>query len=364
MRVRYWWAVGLVGTLVAVVFWQQYRSASGGPSFTFRGETMGTTYTITVHGAPADALVGLPAEIAARLRSINKSMSTWIPSSEISRINKLPAGEPVTVSEDFHRVLRAAISLSEATDGAFDVTVGPLVNLWGFGPAARDETPGASALEEARRRVGYRNLEMNGRSLSKRVPGMYLDFSAIAKGYGVDAIGEILLRRGVGNFLVEIGGEVVVSGRAPGGEPWAIGIERPEENIARGAALHGVVHLTHGALATSGSYRRFNRQQAEKSHHIIDPRTGMSTNSSLVSVTVLAPDCMTADGVATALMVMGTDAGLQWLEARPGLEALFLEATPEDGFRQRLSAGFRQFLEKRSWRANVTTPPTRISQFQ
>lgn len=345
MKVRYWWAIGLVCTLVVVVLWQQYRSASAGPSFTFRGETMGTTYTITVHGAPADALAALPAEIEARLRAINKSMSTWDPASEISRINETPAGQWVTVSEDFHLVLNAALSLSEATEGAFDVTVGPLVNLWGFGPMAGDESPDAAAIAAAQRRIGYRNLVVDGRRLSKRVKGMYLDFSAIAKGYGVDAIAEILRRRGVGNYLVEIGGEVRVAGRAPGREPWAIGVERPEENVARGAAPHGVVHLTQGALATSGSYRRFKRRQAEKNHHIIDPRTGFSTNSSLVSVTVFAPDCMTADGIATALMVMGTKAGLRWVETRPGVEALFLEATPQGGFAQQLSPGFGKLLQ-------------------
>lgn len=308
---------------------------------------MGTTYTITVHGAPADELVGLPAEIEARLGAINKSMSTWDPASEISRVNEMPAGQWMTVSEDFDRVLNAALALSEATQGAFDVTVGPLVNLWGFGPMAHDEPPDAAAIAAAQRRVGYGKLVVNGRRLSKREQGMYLDFSAIAKGYGVDAIAEILRRRGVGNYLVEIGGEVTVAGQAPGGEPWAIGIERPEENEPRGAALHGVVHLTHGALATSGSYRRFRRRQAEKSHHIIDPRTGFSTHSSLVSVTVLAPDCMTADGIATALMVMGTKAGLRWVETRPGVEALFLEATPEGGFAQRLSPGFRDLVRRR-----------------
>jgi len=331
--------------LVVMVLWQKYHSGAGSPSFMFRGETMGTTYTITVHGAPADELARLPAEIDVRLRSINKAMSTWDPNSEISRINQMPAAQKVIVSEDFYHVLSAALSLSEATDGAFDVTVGPLVNLWGFGPPAGNERPTAAALEEARRHVGYRKLDVNGRSLSKGVQGMYLDFSAIAKGYGVDAVAEILRKRGVANFLVEIGGEVVVAGRAPGGEPWAIGIERPEENIARGAALYGIVHLTHGALATSGSYRRFKRRQAEKSHHIIDPRTGLSTNSSLVSVTVFAGNCMTADGIATALMVMGTDTGLRWLEAHPGVEALFLDAMPGGGFKQRLTAGFRNLVQ-------------------
>ncbi len=346
MKLRYGWIVGLVCVVVAAALWQQYRSASRGPSLTLRGETMGTTYAITVHGAPADTLTGLPAEIEARLQAINKSMSTWDPASEISRINEMPAGQRVTVSEDFHRVLSAALSLSEATDGAFDVTVGPLVNIWGFGPKAQDGPPDAAALEEARRRTGYGNLDVSGRSLSKRVEGMYLDFSAIAKGYGVDALAEILRRRGIGNYLVEIGGEVTVAGRAPDGKPWAIGIERPEENIAQGAALHAVVRLTQGALATSGSYRRFKRRQVEKSHHIIDPRTGLSTNSSLVSVTVHAPDCMTADGIATALMVMGTEAGLRWVETRPGVEALFLEATPSGAFTQRLSLGFQRLVEK------------------
>jgi thiamine biosynthesis lipoprotein len=306
---------------------------------------MGTNYTVTVDGASANALAGLSAEIEARLRAINKSMSTWDPSSEISRINKIPAGQRVTVSEDFNRVLTAAMSLSEATDGAFDVTVGPLVNLWGFGPTARGRPPSAAALAAARQRVGYGNLIVNGRDLTKGVEAMYVDFSGIAKGYGVDAVAKILRRRGIGNYLVEIGGEVAVAGRAPGGKPWAIGVERPEENAARGTTLYTVVHLTRGALATSGSYRRFKRRREQKSHHIIDPRTGMSTNSALVSVTVIAADCMTADGIATALMVMGAEAGLRWVETRPGVEALFLEATPEGGFAQRLSPGFERLVQ-------------------
>ncbi len=342
---RYWWAIGLVCTVVAVALWQQYRSARVGASFTLRGETMGTTYTVTVHGTPADVLAGLPGEIEARLRAINKSMSTWDTASEISRINEMPAGQRVAVSEDFNRVLSAALSLSKATDGAFDVTVGPLVNVWGFGPTARDRRPSTAALAAALRRVGYSNLVVNGRGLTKRVEGMVLDFSGIAKGYGVDAVAEILRRRGIGNYLVEIGGEVAVVGQAPGGEPWVIGIERPEEDVARGAALHAVVHLTQGALATSGSYRSFKGRRGQKSHHIIDPRTGMSSNSALVSVTVYAVDCMTADGIATALMVMGAEAGLQWLEVLPGVEALFLEATPEGGFAQRLSPGFRRLVK-------------------
>lgn len=345
MRARYGWAVGLVGAVVAAALWQQHRSATPGPSLTLRGETMGTIYTVTANGARAEALAGLSAEIEARLRAINRSMSTWDPDSEISRINRAPAGQRVTVSEDFGRVLEAALSLSAATDGAFDVTVGPLVNLWGFGPPALDRPPGAAALAAARRRVGYGKLLVEGRSLTKRVEGMYLDFSGIAKGYGVDAVAEILRRRGVANYLVEIGGEVAVSGRAPGGDPWAIGIERPEENAARGAALSAVARLTGGALATSGSYRRFKLRGARKSHHLIDPRTGMPADSALVSVTAFAPDCMTADGIATALMVMGTEAGLRWVEARPGVEALFLEATPDGGFVERLSSGFGRLMQ-------------------
>jgi thiamine biosynthesis lipoprotein len=345
MGVRYRWAIGLICAVVVAALWQQFRSAPPGPSFTLTGETMGTTYTVTAHGTPANELAGLPAEIEARLRAINKSMSTWDPASEISRINKMPAGQRVTVSEDFDRVLSAALSLSEATGGAFDVTVGPLVNLWGFGPTPRDQPPSAAALAAARRRVGYGNLAVNGRSLTKRIEGMYLDFSGIAKGYGVDAVAEILRRRGIGNYLVEIGGEVVVSGQAPGGKSWTIGIERPEENAPRGAELYAVVHLTRGALATSGSYRRFKSRRTQKRHHIIHPRTGMSTNPALVSVTVFAADCMTADGIATALMVMGVDAGLRWVESRPGVEALFLVATPKGGFAQWLSPGFGRLVE-------------------
>ncbi len=345
MRPRRWAALLLVLAVVGVALWRSHRPAQPVEGFTLRGETMGTTYTVKIQGQVDVAPARLQAEIDERLRAINRAMSTWDPTSEISRINAAPAGRALETSPDFNRVLRAALWLSEATGGAFDVTMGPLVNLWGFGPPERSRPPSPEEVAAAMARSGFRRLAVNGRRLVKSVDGMYLDFSGIAKGYGVDAVAAILERHGSVNHLVEIGGEVAVRGPGRRNDGWAIGIERPSESAGPGATLRSQVRLTSGALATSGSYRRFRRAGARKDHHIIDPRTGAPTRSALVSVTVYAPDCMTADGSATALMVMGTEKGLRWVEARAGIEAMFVEASAEGGFVQRLSSGFARLIE-------------------
>jgi thiamine biosynthesis lipoprotein len=336
------WILLLLLALAGVALW---RGARGERALTLEGRTMGTTYHVTLRGREAPRAEVLQEAIDGRLRAISRSMSTWDPASEISRVNARPAGEPIPISPSFRTVLEAALRVGERTGGAFDVTVGPLVNLWGYGPAPHDHAPSRAEIEAARRRIGIRHLSLRGATLVKGLPGMELDFSGIAKGYGVDEVARILRERGIENYLVEIGGEVVVRGTSPRGAPWSVGIERPDEGAPRGAAFLGRLRLTEGAIATSGSYRRFRREGGRKSNHIIDPRTGEPTRSSLVSVTVYAPDCMTADAIATALMVMGLKEGLAWVERTEGVEALLIEAAAEGGYALHPSSGFARLMD-------------------
>jgi thiamine biosynthesis lipoprotein len=336
------WILFLLLVVAAAALW---RATRGDRALTLEGRTMGTTYRVTLRGEEATRAEQLQEAIDERLRAINRSMSTWDPASEISRVNARAAGEPIPISASFRTVLEAALRVSERTGGAFDVTVGPLVNLWGYGPAPRDHPPSRAEIEAARQRIGARHLSLKGATLIKGVAGMELDFSGIAKGYGVDEMARILREQGIENYLAEIGGEVVVRGTSPRGVPWSLGIERPDENAPRGAAFLGRLRLTEGAIATSGSYRRFRREGGRKSHHILDPRTGEPTRSSLVSVTVYAPDCMTADAIATALMVMGVEASLGWVERAKGVEALLIEARSEGEYTQHRSSGFTRLMD-------------------
>lgn len=334
-------AVLLLG---AVAIWRGVTTG-GRPVVSLVGETMGTAYSITVVPPAGVKVARAPLHeiIEARLEEINRSMSTWDKESEISRINAAPAGRSITVSEDLGRVLAAALEWGRRSGGALDVTVGPLVNLWGFGPEEREREPTGAEIAAALELSGLEQLSFSMGRLTKKRSGMYLDFSALAKGYAVDELAYLLRRRGLLNYMVEIGGEVAVGGHGPRGGPWNIGIELPDEEAAPAnrEALIAAVRLNDGALATSGSYRRFKQYKSGKGHHIIDPRTGRPTASELVSVTVRARVCMAADAAATALMVMGLKEGMAWVEQQPELEALFLEAAPEGGFNQYPSSGFQ-----------------------
>ncbi|MGD9612038.1 MAG: FAD:protein FMN transferase [Kiritimatiellia bacterium] len=307
------------------------------------GQTMGTTYSIRLADAPLDRreLAALQADVDAALAEVNRQMSPYLPGSEISRFNRAGTNEPVAISPDFQLVARRALEIAEATGGAFDPTVGALVNLWGFGPdGLRREAPSAGQIAAARQKTGWRHLLLTPDDrLAKDVPALQLDLGAIAKGFGVDRVAELLRERGFRNFLVEIGGETLGAGVNARSEPWRVGVLQPDGSTE----LHGVVPLTGGkAIATSGDYRNFYRdERGELRCHVIDPRTAAPVGPAVASVSVLADDCLTADALATALFVLGPDEGLPLLAARfPGVEALFLVRAGADGFREIATPGF------------------------
>jgi thiamine biosynthesis lipoprotein len=308
----------------------------------FWGETMGTAYSVTLTGKVTRKVRDqLSIQIETELAEINRQMSTWDPSSEISRFNKSTNTGPFQCSAPLIALVKRALELSRSTGGAFDPTLQPLLNLWGFGSEGEEHrVPSDAEIKQAKAQTGWLKLEViEPDALKKTVPELQLALGAIAKGYGVDRISQLLNTAGFENWFVEIGGEVVVRGVNPDGIPWRIGIQYPTSN-PMDTRLKGIVHLTGNAIATSGDYRNYIEEDGVIYSHILDPRSGRAVLSDTASVTVTAPTCMDADGMATALFVMGAEEGLIWVEQQPEIEAMFLVRNPAGEISEKFSSGF------------------------
>ncbi|ALN79766.1 apbE family protein [Lysobacter antibioticus] len=300
------------------------------------GITMGTRWSVKLI-ARASALPMLERGIQARLDQVVAQMSTWEAGSDLSRYNRSAAGSVQTLPAEFAEVMAAALALADDSDGAYDPTVGPLVDLWGFGPAgARAYAPDARTIADAQTRVGWRRLRFDAAARTLEQPGgAYVDLSSIAKGYGVDRVADYLLEQGIADCLVEVGGELRGHGRKPDATPWRVAVERPggsEDEAAAVIALDGL------AIATSGDYRRFFDADGRRYSHTLDPRSGRPIAHALASVTVLHAQCMQADALATALTVLGAQAGMAYAN-RHGLAALFVLREGE-GFVTRTTPAF------------------------
>ncbi|WP_338034263.1 FAD:protein FMN transferase [Idiomarina tyrosinivorans] len=306
-----------------------------------QGKTMGTTYHITFyHNDPSVQAKDVQQAVDAVLERVNAQMSTYDPNSELSKFNQSRSTEPKVVSRALEHVVNRALEIADETDGALDITMGPLVNLWGFGPQARPEdVPTESELAAIRPIVGYQKLTLKNHQLAKSNPDVYVDLSSIAKGYGVDRVGVLLEQMGIQHYLVEIGGEIRTRGHKPGDQPWRIAIEKPA-SIER--AVQKIVQLENASLATSGDYRNYYEENGRRYSHIIDPATEAPIQHRLVSVSVLAEDCMSADGYATAMMVLGTEKAKQFAEQHE--LAIFLISKTEDGFETYASEAFKPYL--------------------
>ena len=303
----------------------------------YQGPIMGTAYRVSAR-CPQD--VG--PSIAQELASVDGQMSTYREDSQLSRFNAAQENRWVPVPPELLGVVAAAQRLSQLTDGAFDVTVGPLVNVWGFGPVDVDSvTPSPQALAGARARVGYHNLQVRESPAAlMKLADIYVDLSAIAKGHGVDRVTEVLVAKGCTDFMVDVGGEVAVRGANPDGQPWRIGIEAPD--TGKLGAVHRVLHLTDMAVATSGDYRNYFEEDGRRYSHTIDPRTGRPVAHALASVTVVHPLAMWADGYATAISVMGPDRGWKFAEAQE-LPVLML-VHGANGFVERYTSAMQPYL--------------------
>ena len=308
------------------------------------GETMGTSYSIRISGkVKRSALNQLTRQIDTELLEVNRQMSTWEKDSEISQFNHTASTEPIMVSEAFAKVVARALEFSKATAGAFDPTLQPLLNVWGFGSEGEEQgIPSDADILAARASTGWQKISVIlPDRLCKRSPEVSLALGAIAKGYGVDAVARILEGGGLENWFVEIGGEVAVQGHNPEGVPWKIGIQYPGINPLDNR-LQGIVHISTGAVATSGDYRNYREVKGSVYSHILDPRTGYTALSDTASVTVYASSGTDADAMATALFVMGADAGIEWIEKRPDAEAMFLMRAGNGEIFERFSSGFTE----------------------
>lgn len=303
------------------------------------GSTMGTTYTVKVVGMPAELKKKtLHAEIEEKLNMINAEMSTYDRESELSRFNTNRSTDWVETSSDLATVVREAQHVSELTAGAFDVTVAPLVDLWGFGPEDRqDRIPSPREIAATATRIGYTHVRTRGSppAIRKDLPDLHIDLSAIAKGYAVDQITELLESRGIANYLVEIGGELRGRGHNDAGNRWRIGIEQP----AYGSRdVYAVITINDVGVATSGDYRNFFEKDGVRYSHTINPVTGRPVTHALASVTVIGYSTTEADALATGLLVLGPEEGYRLAE-REGIAACFIVRT-DDGFIDRQTLAF------------------------
>lgn len=278
------------------------------------GETMGTTFNITAIGVDLDE-AALATAVEETLAQVNAKMSNWDPNSEVSTFSASTSTDPVAVSEEFALVLAAANDVHGKTGGTFDVTLGPLIELWGFGPRKpEDPVPSDEDIETALGGVGQARLltlDSAAGTLAKSDPAVGINLSAIAKGYGIDAVAGTLRKAGIEDYLVEIGGDLVAKGQNDKGEAWQIGIEKPE---AGSQTVQLIVPLNDRGMASSGDYKNFFEQDGVRYSHIIDPVTGRPITHRTTSVTVLAENAMMADAWATAMLALGQEKGLALAE--------------------------------------------------
>lgn len=309
---------------------------------TYQHETgfiFGTIYNITYQSNGS-----LKSDIEQELRRFDSSLSMFNDTSTISRINR---NEDVAQDSLFTNVIKKSLEISNATDGAFDITVAPLVNVWGFG-FKKGDFPDSSKVDSLRSLIGYKKISLTeDGNIIKSNPQVMLDCSAIAKGYAVDIIAELLQKKGVENYMVDIGGEVDVKGHNPEGNNWRIGISKPsDDSLSLNQELQTILSISNVGLATSGNYRNFYYKGGKKYAHTIDPKTGYPVQHSILSSTVIAQDCMTADAYATSFMVMGLERAKTLIESHPELEVYFIYTDTDGDYKTYMSDGMKKFVDK------------------
>ena len=300
----------IVGTVLII------RQQQSTPYQKNAGLIFGTTYSVTYQCGE-----DLQEEIEAELKKVDDDFSMFNSQSIVARLNN---GEQPELSNDFIDVFKLARQVSEDTNGAFDITVAPLVNAWGFG-FKHEQMPSKEQVDSLRELISYRYVTLKDKTITMQKPGMMLDFSAIAKGYGVDVVARLLERHDIKNYMVEIGGEITTRGINPERVPWRIGVNKPSEDaLNENHELQTILNVTDKSMATSGNYRNFYVKGGKKYAHTIDPKTGYPVQHSLLSATVLTDRCAKADAYATSFMVLGMDGAKQILERHKELMAYLI----------------------------------------
>ncbi len=315
--------------------------------FSVNGTTMGTTYHITIAGEALDSQMRslIATSVDSVLLDFNQILSTYEDQSEISRFNRNKSTYPIHVSDRLLHVVKTGLYFCEASGGAFDMTVMPIVNFFGFGfEPGENRFPTVDEIDSWLQLTGCDKLVAGDTTLTKSDPGITIDLSAIAKGDGVDYVSNFLLERGYKNIFVEIGGEIMTHGVNKSSEPWKIGIDRPTLGGAPGADLQHVIELSNQAIASSGDYRNYREVEGKRISHTIDPRTGSPISHNLASVSVIANTCLLADGIATTVMVLGLEEGLSWLENIEGVEGLLITREVDGSFKEYMTSNFEEYV--------------------
>jgi len=303
-----------------------------------KGMVYGTIYSITYESPNG---IDLQEKITEKFNEYNRMFSTYDKESIISKINK---NEPVELSNEFIICYEKAVEVSKITNGAFDITAGAMVNAWGFGPEERKKMT-QEKVDSLIEITGFQKIKLENGQIIKENPNIKIDMSAIAKGYTSDLIANFLAENGCKNYMVEIGGEVAAKGINERGKTWTIGINKPDENDILGSTgLQAKVKLTDHGLATSGNYRNFYVEDGKKYAHTIDPKTGYPVQHSILSSTVVANDCMTADAFATAFMVLGLDSSIEITRNETEIEVFFIYADEQGNNQVYMSDGFGEYI--------------------
>ena len=339
-------------TMIAgLAFWQILscgRPIVNRQTFTFTGTTMGTSYHITVISDSLDltSRSNLAHQVDSLLNVFNHKVSTFDEQSEISRFNRNQTRNPIPVSQDLLQIVQTGLDFCNASGGAFDITVMPIVNFYGFGfEPGENRFPTVQEIDNWLDLTGCDRLSTGDSTLSKMDPRVSIDLSAIAKGDGVDRVADFLVKQGYTDNFVEIGGEIMTHGFNAKGKHWRVGIDRPNFDGAPGADLEHVIRLSGMAVASSGDYRNYREIEGKRVTHTIDPRNGSPISHNLAAVTVVYPTCLIADGLATTTMVLGPKDGLEWLEAYPGAEGLLITREADGSFKEYMTSGFRVYLD-------------------
>lgn len=321
----------IVGTVVILKKQPPFR--------TNEGLVFGTVYKITYQHAD-----DLHIDIKKALAEVDNALSPYNPNSIITRINQ---NRDTTLNAHFTHVFTLAQRVSEETDGAFDITVAPMVNAWGFGfKHAIEISP--EAIDSLKEVVGYQKIAIEGDKVKKTDERVMLDCSSIAKGYGVDIVARALNKKGVQHYMVDIGGEVVVKGKNPRMKTWRIGINKPvEDSLSINQELQTILEVSGIGMATSGNYRKFYYKDGKRYAHTIDPRLGQPVQHNILSATVVAADCTTADAYATAFMVMGLEKSMEFCNKHPELNAYFICDGEGDAYEIHYTPGMERYMVKR-----------------
>lgn len=328
----------LIFIAIAMIFLLIPFDKKDQPYITNQGKVFGTFYNITYQQPQGK---DLNDSIIKAFQVFDASLSTFNPNSTISKINR---NESNLSDRFFDKMYIEAQKVSVLTNGAFDITVAPLVNAWGFG-FKKEEFPSSITIDSILQYVGYQKISLENGFLQKQDMRTQIDASAIAKGLSVDIIANLLAENGCENFLVDIGGEIVSKGKNPKGKKWSIGINTPTESVTQTGEVQSIIYANNISIATSGNYRQFYYKEGKKYAHTIDPKTGFPVQHQLLSATIVAPSCMTADAFATACMVMGVEKSLALCDSITEIEGFFIYSAG-DSLQTTYSKGFERLLKK------------------